>query len=392
MRVLLLHNHYQQPGGEDQVFAAEGELLEAHGHRVMRCAWHNERVTKMSRYALAKATIWNETTKQELRALIRKERPQVVHFHNTLPLISPAAYYAARAEGVAVVQTLHNYRLLCVNAQFFREGRVCEDCLGRAIPWPGVAHACYRGNRSSSGAVAAMLMTHRAMGTWTNAVDAYVALTHFARQKFIQGGIPAEKVVVKPNFLHPDPGPGEGKGDYFLFVGRLSEEKGVDTLLAAWKKLPEKAVLKIVGDGPLAPNVLEASKRLTGIEWLGKQPKDRVIDLMKDARALLFPSMWYEGFPMVIAEAYAVGLPVIASNLGSMASLIAHGRTGLHFDYGNPMDLAARVEWSLSHQEELGRMRQEARGEFVVKYSAERNYHLLMEIYRKAMERMEVRA
>ncbi len=246
--MLLLHNRYQQPGGEDQVFAAEGNLLEAHGHQVLRYTRHNDQVTDQNPLALAGATVWNQAVYRELRTLIRRERPQVAHFHNTLPMISPAAYYAARAEGVPVVQTLHNYRLLCPNALFYRDGQVCEDCLGKAVPWPGVVHACYRESRASSGAVATMLTAHRAIGTWKKAVDMYVALTEFARQKFVQGGLPAEKIVVKPNFIEPDPGSGEGRGHYALFVGRLSQEKGVDTLLAAWEQLGEKVPLKIVGD------------------------------------------------------------------------------------------------------------------------------------------------
>ena len=387
--MLLLHNHYQQPGGEDQVFAAEGNLLEARGHRVIRYVSHNDRVAEISRPALAKATVWNGGTYREIRALIRRDRPQVAHFHNTFPLISPAAYYAARAEGIPVVQTLHNYRLLCPNALFFREGGVCEDCLGKKVPWPGVAHACYRASRLSSGAVAAMLTTHRAAGTWTGGVDTYIALSEFARQKFIQGGLPAGKIVVKPNFIDPDPGVGEGRGDYALFVGRLSQEKGLDTLLAAWQRLRHKVPLKIVGDGPLAPRVAEISKRVAEIEWLGRQPKDQVEHLMKDARALIFPSVWYEGFPMVIAEAYAVGLPVVASDLGSMSSLIDHGRTGLRFRPGDPGDLAARVGWISTHPAELEKMRKTTRAEYEARYTAERNYETLIEIYRMAAERSD---
>lgn len=385
--MLVLHNHYQQPGGEDQVFAAESDLLEAHDHRVLRYALHNDLVAGMSRPALARSTIWNGDVYRKLRVLIRRERPQIAHFHNTFPLISPAAYYAARAEGVPVVQTLHNYRLLCSNAQFFREGRVCEDCVGKALPWPGVAHACYRDSRPASGVVAAMLTTHRALGTWSRAVDAYITLTEFARRKFIEGGLPAEKLTVKPNFVHPDPGAGEGKGRYVLFVGRLSEEKGVGTLLAAWERLKDKVPLKIAGDGPLATKVAKTAARLREVEWIGRQDKDQVLALMKDARALIFPSLWYEGFPMVIAEAYAVGLPVIASDLGGMSSLIDHGRTGLHFRPGDAEDLAASVGWAAGHPAELSRMRREARFEFETRYAAERNYRMLIDVYEEAIKR-----
>lgn len=357
--------------------------MEAHGHRVLRYTAHNDQVAKMSRSSVAQATIWNQAVYSELRAFIRKEQPQVAHFHNTFPLISPAAYYAARAEGVPIVQTLHNYRLLCPNALFFREGRVCEDCLGKSFPWPGIVHACYRESRPASGTVAAMLTTHRALRTWKKAVDLYIALTDFAREKLVEGGLPSDRIIVKPNFVHPDPGAGEGRDNYVLFVGRLSREKGVDTLLAASEQFGKGVRLKLVGDGPLAPMVAKAARR-NEVEWLGRQPKDRVISMMKDARALIFPSLWYEGFPMVIAEAYAVGLPVIASDLGSMSSLVDHGRTGLRFRPGDPKELAAQVERALTHPDEVSRMRRETRARFEAEYSAERNYEALLEIYERA--------
>jgi glycosyltransferase involved in cell wall biosynthesis len=381
VKVLIAHNQYQQPGGEDQVFAAEAALLEARDHQVMRYRVHNEQVADMNHLNLAKTTLWNSSSYRDIRSFIRRERPQVAHFHNTLPLISPAAYHAAAAEGVPVVQTLHNYRLICPGGLLFRSGRVCEDCLGKVLPWPAGAHACYRQSRAATGAVAAMLVVHRALRTWTEKVGVYIALTDFARGKFIDGGLPAEAIVVKPNFIHPDPGPGKGRGEYMLFVGRLSQEKGIDTLLEAWEKFGGKVPLRIVGDGPLAPKVAEAAERLGKVEWLGRQPKERVLALMKDARALLFPSVCYENAPMVIAEAYAVGLPVIASYLGGMSSLICHGRTGLHFRPGDPKDLSDKVEWSLEHPAEFERMRGGARAEFEAKYTAEENYRMLMEIY-----------
>lgn len=388
MRVLLVHNHYQQPGGEDQVFAAEGHLLEAQGHRVLRYTSHNDQLVKTSLPAMARDTVWNGSVYRQLRDLIRRERPQVAHFHNTFPIISPAAYYAARAEGVPIVQTLHNYRLLCPNALFFREGRVCEDCMGKAVPWPGVVHGCYQGSRIKSGAVAAMLTAHRSLGTWTKVVDVYIALTKFAQRKFIQGGLPEEKIMIKPNFVSPDPGIGKGGGGYALFAGRLSEEKGIATLLAAWKRIGGGMPLKIAGDGPLAPEVSKAAERLKGVEWLGMQPRDKLVEIMKGAQVLIVPSEWYEGgFPMVIAEAFAVGLPVIASDIGNTSSLIDDGHTGLHFRPGDPGSLADRVAWVWDHPEEGERMRGETRAKFEAKYTGERNHRLMMEIYQAAIER-----
>ena len=381
LKVVLVHGYYQQAGGEDQVFAAESELLEAQGHQVLRYTVHNERIERMSPLSLAGATVWHRSSYRDLRALVRREQPDLVHFHNTFPLISPAGYYAAKAEGRPVVQSLHNYRLLCPNALFFRDGHACEDCRGRLVPWPGVLHACYRGSRPASGAVAAMITTHHALQTWTRMVDTYISLTGFARRKFIQGGLPAEKIVVKPNFIHPDPGLGEGRGNYALFVGRLSVEKGIDDLLAAWERLGDRVVLKIVGDGPLADRVARATRKLGGVEWLGRQPRDRVLALMKEAAMLVFPSVCYEGFPLVIAEAFAVGLPVVASDLGSAASLVEPGRTGLHFRSEDAEDLADKVGLTLANRGTLAGMRRAARREFEARYTSEQNYRQLLGIY-----------
>ena len=392
MKILAVHNRYQRPGGEDQVFVDETALLEARDHRVVRYEVHNDQVERVNRLTLAKDTVWNTSAYRELRALIRRERPDVVHFHNTLPLISPAGYYAARAEGVPVIQTLHNYRLLCPVALFFRDGRVCEDCMGKAVPWPGVVHECYRGSRAASGVIATMLTVHRVLRTWTEMVDVYVALTEFARSKFIEGGLPAGKIVVKPNFVAPDPGRGQGGGGYALFVGRLAPEKGTGTMLAAWERLGTRIPLKIVGDGPLRDRVVEAAARRSNVEWLGHRPVEEVHALMGKADMLVFPSEWYETFGRVAAEAFATGTPVIAADIGAVAELVEHGRTGLEFRPGDPEDLVTQVEWALSHPAELRRMREEVRAEFEAKYTAERNYRALMEIYEAALERKKVPA
>ena len=245
-------------------------------------------------------------------------------------------------------------------------------------------HGCYQQSRAASMVVATMVGFHRLLSTWASKVDAYIALTDFARNKFVEGGFLEKKIFIKPNFLPFTPKIGTGQGSYMLFVGRLVSEKGIDVLLQAWSEIKSTLTLKIVGDGPLASKVFTKSKENSNIEWLGRQSPEVVASLMKNALALVVPSLWYEGFPMVIAEAYSVGLPVIASSLGSLSTLVVHGRTGRHFKPGDSEDLRAQVEWILNHREELSQMRKEARKEFELKYTAEQNYIMLMEIYEKA--------
>jgi len=385
MKVLAVHNYYQQPGGEEQIFNTEATLLESYGHEVIRYTLNNDQIPEMNAIALAKNTLWNSTVYQELRSLIRQEKPQVAHFHNTFPLVSPAAYYAARDEGVAVVQTLHNYRLLCPNALFFREGRVCEDCLGKSIPMPGVMHGCYRGSRSASAVVAATMSLHSFLGTWQRAVDVFIVYSQFAMNKFIQGGLPPEKVMFKTNFLYPAPDIGEGNGGYALFVGRLSVEKGLGVMLDAWRQLRGKIPLKIMGDGPMSGLVTAAMQEMPEIEWLGRRSLEEVYEVVGKAAFLVFPSEWYETFGRVAIEAFARGTPVVASRIGAIAELVDHERTGMLFHPSDSADLATQVEWLLSHPQELSQMRQEARSQFEAKYTAADNCKRLMEIYQTAI-------
>ena len=385
MRVLLVHNFYQQPGGEDEVFRAERGLLRAHGHEVHEFILHNDAVPTYGKLALASATLWNREAHRAVGRLARLKRAEVVHFHNTFPLVSPAAYYAARDAGAAVVQTLHNFRLLCPGATLFREGRPCEDCLGSAVPWRGALHGCYRDSRAQTGILAAMLAAHRAARTWQRAVDRYIALTEFARGKFVAGGLPTERVVVKPNFM-PDPGVGRGAGGYGVFVGRLSPEKGVRTLLDAWPRAAQVVPLKIVGDGPLAAEVQRLAATTPGVEWLGRQPHARVLELIGDATFLLLPSGCYEGFPRTIVEAFAKGTPVLASDLGAMKELVSHGRTGRHFNVSNPEDLAAQVK-ALTPDSGDGRaLRANARAEYEHLYTPARNHDMLLRVYADAID------
>jgi glycosyltransferase involved in cell wall biosynthesis len=280
-----------------------------------------------------------------------------------------------------VVQTLHNYRLLCSNALLMRQGEICEDCLGRQLVWPGAVRRCYRNSYSASAVTAAMISAHRLTGTWTRAVDRYIALTQFARGKFIKGGLPAAKISVKPNFVDPDPGAGDACGGYALFVGRLSPEKGIDTILKAWSLLPDDLPLRIAGGGPLAPQVEKAAAQNPKVRWLGELSRADILVEMKGSRFLVCPSTWYESFGLIIVEAFSTGLPVIASGIGAMAELIEHERTGLLFRTGDAADLVAKVQWALRHPSELAAMRVQARREYEANYTADINYRALMAVY-----------
>lgn len=387
MRITVAHNYYQQPGGEDASFEAEVALLRAQGHHVATYTAHNDAIGAMNPLAVAGKTVWNRDCYRSLDTLFRRGSFDVAHFQNTFPLVSPSAFYAAKANGVAVVQSLRNYRLICVNGLFFRNGRVCEDCLGKQVPWPGVVHACYRDSRAASSVVGGMLAFHGLRGTWSNMIDVFIALTEFSRQKFIEAGLPAEKIAVKPNFVTPDPGVGDGGGKYALFVGRLSPEKGVGTLLKAWEAIGSRLPLKIVGDGPLMDTVKRAAERSRGaVSWLGRKAPAEVYALMGDAALLVFASEWYETFGRVAIEAFAKGTPVVAAQFGAITEVVRHGDTGLHFHPGDADSLAAQVDWVLSHPSELARMRRSARAEFESKYTAAHNYQKLIEVYQRGLD------
>jgi len=386
VKALFLHNRYQQAGGEDGVVRAEIALLREQGHQVELLEESNDGIVGGSE-ALKAAfrCVYSPAAGRQVRERISRARPDVVHIHNFFPRLSPAIHYACSQAHVPVVQTLHNYRLLCPKALLLRDDRVCEACVGRKVPWPAVLHACYRDSYAATAAVAAMDAVHNALGTWQRKVNIFVALTEFAKRKFSQGGLPAEKIVVKPNFVYPDPGVGSESRSYALFVGRLSEEKGIRTLLSAWKRLLPSRPLKLVGEGPLEPLAAEASEQIPGVEWLGACNRDQVLELMGAASFLIVPSHWFEGFPLAVVEAFAKGTPVVASCLGALAELVEHRCTGLHFQPGEPADLAEQVDWAFTHPTELQRFRLNARQEYDAKYTGEKNYELLANIYSKAI-------
>ncbi|XAL99603.1 glycosyltransferase family 4 protein [Phycisphaeraceae bacterium D3-23] len=387
MNIIQCHNYYQIPGGEDAVVEDERALLVSHGHNVTQFTRHNDDVKDVGAVRLAAGTVWSRAAARDLEVMVRKEKAAVVHFHNTMPMISPSAYYAARRAGAAVVQTLHNYRLLCPKGTFFREGTVCEKCLGKPVAWPAVRHACYRDSRVASAVLTVMGTTHRLFRTYHRAVDAYIAASEFTRGKMLVGGLPKDRLHVKPNFVLDDPGVGSGDGGYALFLGRLSPEKGLDTLIAAWDRMECLVPLKIVGSGPMEDEARQLAARHEHVECLGWVGQPGLGEVIRGARVLVLPSLNYEGFPKVIVEAYAAGLPIVASRLGSMGDAIVEGTTGRLFEPGDVDDLAKTMA-SLFHDTDLlASMRGASRAAYETYYTAQVNYAKLLDVYHVALER-----
>lgn len=384
-RVLMLHNRYLLPGGEDFSFEAEAELLRRNNCHVDEFVLDNTEVDRLGKIRTAVRSVWSIDVYREIRKRLRETRYDVVHVQNFFPLISPSAYYAARAEGVAVVQSLRNYRLVCPVGTLFRNNRICEDCLGKSVAWPGILHGCYRGSAAATSAVVAMQSVNRALGTWNNFVDMYISLTDFGKQKFFECGLPKDRIMVKPNLVFSDLPPGDGTGNYAIFVGRLDEVKGIDTVLEAWERVGDRVPLKIVGDGPKAECVKDAAAKNQNIEYLGWRSKREVLEMVRDARFLIIASEYYEPFGRVIVEAFSVGTPVIASRLGAMAEIVEDYKTGRLFHPGNRADLADKVEWAAAHPTELASMRGRARAEYERNYSADANFDQLARIYAAAI-------
>ena len=382
MRILIVHNAYQLRGGEDMVVDSEIALLRKHGHEVAEYRRDNSEITRMSKLELAANTLWSKRTVHEFDHLIADFQPDVIHAHNIFPLISPAMYWAAERAGVPVVQTLHNFRMMCLSAMFLRNDKVCEDCMGR-LPWRGVIRKCYRDSVAQSAILAGMLVLHRTLGTYRNKVARYIALNNFPRSKFIEGGIPADRIVVKPNFVDFS-APQERTRRGLLFVGRLSAEKGIKILMQAVAMLRDPELI-VAGDGPEA-HLMDGA---TGITRLGNLNGDAVRHEMSGALALVLPSICYENFPRTIVESFACGLPVIASRIGALADLVKEGETGLLFEPANPRDLADTLAWAQSHPDHMMEMGRKARAQYEAKFSAEVNYRLFMDIYEGVLDERE---
>lgn len=381
MRIVIAHNYYLQRGGEDSVVESEIALLRQHGHEVVVYERNNEDIASSSinKLKLAADTIWSRRTVDDVDRLIKTFAPDIIHAHNTFPLISPSIYWAAKRRQIPIVQTLHNFRLACPQALLLRDGTVCEDCLGK-VPWRAVAHKCYRESRAQTAVVAMMLQSHRLAGTWSTQVDRFIALNQFCKSKFIESGLPEEKISIKPNFVDlPQPLIQERRG--LLYVGRLSKEKGVNVLADAVEKRPTIGSIDVIGTGPLETSL----RATTNLRMLGPRQSTEVYRAMREAVALVLPSICYENFPRTIVEAFANGTPVIASKLGGMAEIVEHGKTGLLFESGNASELAETMTWAIQHPSLMESMGIAAREKYEQQWSADVNIKLLVQIYTDAI-------
>lgn len=383
MRILILHNAYQQAGGEDTVVASESKLLQEAGHDVEVEIVSNHDIGGFVDKAKAILSAgWNTTSAQRIERLVRDRKPDIVHIHNFFPLLSPAVHGAARAGGAAVVQTLHNYRTLCAAATFLRDGEVCRDCLDGSR-WNAIKHRCYRGSAAGTAAIVRMQKVAERRQVWQKDVDCVIALTDFGRKLFTEQGFPEGKIYTKPNFVKDADAPpfvSAVPSGPALFVGRLSHEKGVLDLARAWNDIPD-IPLTVIGDGPERAEM--ESLAPDNVTFQGAMSRPDVLHAMSQARFLLFPSRWYEGFPMIFAEAMASGLPIIAARLGAAAEVIKP-EFGTHFEPGNEKDLVSAVRRMA--QADLPKMRQAARSTFETQYSESENIKILETCYGKALE------
>jgi glycosyltransferase involved in cell wall biosynthesis len=395
MKVLLVHNFYQSsaPSGEDKVFKNELELLRKSGLEVIVYTKNNDSITgygKLDRLYLALKNIWSLETYREIKTLIKKERPDIAHFHNIWYLISPSAYYACKDMGVPVVQTLHNFRIYCANGLLFRDEKICEECITKPIKrFKSIKNAfkyrCYRNSIGYSLSIALTEYFHWIKKTWIDVIDAYIALTEFSKNKYIDGGLPAYKIFLKPNFISNPPEPNYFHEDYACFIGRITQEKGLDIIIKAFTLLKSRQIkLMIVGDGALKKQIEQIIKKqkINNIELLGIKKHKDTIQILKNAMFLILPSICYETFPLVLIESFASGKPVIASRLGAMAELIEDKKTGLLFEPGNSNDLLKQINWMLENKDLLIQMGKNARIEFETKYTEEKNISTLLQIYK----------
>lgn len=379
MKILVAHNRYYYRGGEDTVVDAEVALLREHGHQVMLYSRDNRELSAMSKQEAAASVFWSRQTEADIRQLRDEFNPDLIHAHNTFPLISPSLYYVAGELKIPVVQTLHNFRLLCPQAMLLRQGSSCELCVGH-LPWRAIAYRCYRGSLSQSAITAAMIMLHRMRGTWRSKIARYIVLNQLCRDKFAEGGLPFDRMRIKPNFVRSDKTPDWNARRGGLFIGRLSPEKGLHILAQAVSLLPSVQI-DVYGKGPLQ----EFVEHTPGLRYRGFHDAPALQQHMCNASYLVMPSTGVESFGLVAIEAFASGTPVIASRHGGLKEIIVQGSTGLLVPPGDAHALTQAIAYAEAHPEKMLEMGRAAREAYLSRYTPEINYGQIIRIYREAL-------
>jgi glycosyltransferase involved in cell wall biosynthesis len=385
MKILFIHNKYIYRGGEDTVFESEFHLLEQQGHEVQAVVFDNKNITSLKeKIVTGLMTFFNLTSANVLKQKILEFQPDLIHVHNFFPIASPSVFVVAYRAKIPVVMTLHNYRLICPAAVLYRNNAVCERCINKKFALEGVLNGCYRHSTIQTFLLAAMSWIHTFSRTWQRKITRYIALSDFEKRKFLDSALnlKSEQIMVKPNFVEEYGYEMEKKG-YFIYIGRLSEEKGIGTILKAFEN--SNIELYILGTGPLEEKVKESTNAHHNILWFGFQHKEEVIKKLKGAKALIFGSVCYETFGMTIIEAFSTATPVICSDLGAPAELVRHGVNGLHFQAGNSADLREKIDWINNHPHEHQMICTNARNEYETKYTAEKNYEMMMTLYKEVI-------
>ncbi len=389
MKILLVHNYLRAPSGENTVFEQERDLLLSKGHSVVTYTLFNRDIEKMD--VLRKAMIplrsfWSFQVCSDISAIIGKEKPDVAHFHNIFPLITPAAYHACSRRGVPVVQTLHHYRIVCPGAQLFRHNAVCTECAGMHF-LTGIQYGCYRNSRLFTAGISSIVLFHKWIGTWQKSIDLYIALSDFALKQYKKLGFPSDNFFVKPNFLQNPAESRHQDNGYGIYMGRLGEEKGMNCLLSALNNCPDIPFM-IIGDGPLRDDVIRKISEwgMKNVEYMGILPHEQCMHILAGARFHVLPSLCYEGNPMVMLEAMSAGKPSIVSDIGVLAMMVRDGVDGCTFQPGSAVGLSGQMRYLHDHAEESRTMGKKARERFDQYYSADVNHQLMMESYTRAME------
>ena len=387
MKVLQLHNFAMGRGGIENVIASDTRLLRGGGSEVERFSINNADVKGLSNVRAGMKAIWNVQAHREVKRLIDEFQPDVAHVYTPFPIMSPAVFRAASRMGVPTVVTVQSYRYSCVNGLFYRNGQVCELCLGKRFKVAGVRYRCYHESLLGSGTLAASLALHSTMGTFRDHIDVWLVNSEFMRQKLGEEGISTQKIVVKPNTT-PDPGYTPGvTGNHAIFAGRLEREKGIPTLLAAWASNRGLPSITILGDGPLRSEVEQAAQRDPRITYRGWLDHDEVQEELRSARFMILCSEWYEGQPVIALESFSCGTPIIASDVGNFSEMVMPGENGFRFESGSVSSLTSVVEqaWRTTDPSEIAALRERARNTYLVNHSEEKNRVELHAAYSRAI-------